>query len=495
MTRFLPLFLSMFIVTSVMAQKPSVHPSNLSVSSTTCNESNISWTNGNGDARIVVIRVKTTYNDVYPEAKKRYIGNSKFGSGSLIGNNKTNPHYVVYNGTDSSVLVTGLSTNITYEVLVFEFNVNSGDYAYLTSSGYPVGTYLNDDLSADFSLVEAVQCLSGNKYEVVNTSSNTMGAAMTYEWNFGDNTTTVTGANPTHVYTKGGIFEVKLTVLTSNCFGEKITTDTVVVPYDVHFELDSTISGNDSIQCFGSNNFTFRNTSRVPSQPIYGPWDRTRAFWTTSENHIGSAFNFDFKRKSSGAITVQLIMARQVGRNYIYCSDTFERTVYTLPPIIRSSDISINDSVQMLKNNAFTFEHSGSNVVSTTWSFDDGDSSTNNPATHQYDSVGKYTVSCIVVDSLGCKDSVTRTVEVTANVSAKDLSIEPQIHISPNPTDHILHVRSDLNLSQFEIKNTLGQALILGRLSSQNTVSTQDLPAGIYLLQLDQNRPIRFMKL
>jgi hypothetical protein len=89
-----------------------------SVISTPANTSaNVSWTNGNGNGRIVVARLTST-TPVAPTNWILYNANAAYGSGSVTGTG----NYVVYNGTGSSVNVTGLTALTNYTFDVYEYN-------------------------------------------------------------------------------------------------------------------------------------------------------------------------------------------------------------------------------------------------------------------------------------------------------------------------------------------------------------------------------------
>jgi hypothetical protein len=88
----------------------------------------VSWTNGIGTKRIVVVRSGSAVNAI-PTNNQTYNANTVFGTGDQVGTS----NYVVYNGSGSSVTITGLTTNITYHVRVFEYTGLAGSEQYITS--------------------------------------------------------------------------------------------------------------------------------------------------------------------------------------------------------------------------------------------------------------------------------------------------------------------------------------------------------------------------
>ncbi|MDD2986506.1 MopE-related protein [Flavobacterium sp.] len=96
----------------------------------TTNSGQINCISGSGQKRLIVMKAGSPIS-AFPSENTTYIPNSYLGSGSSIGDDT----FVVYNGFDSQVTVTGLAQGVTYYVAVFEFNSFSGGIVnYLTPS-------------------------------------------------------------------------------------------------------------------------------------------------------------------------------------------------------------------------------------------------------------------------------------------------------------------------------------------------------------------------
>lgn len=107
---------------------PTIQASNVSFASITSSSMTVQWTNGNGSNRLVVMKPENPIPAI-PLDGNTYASNSVFALGAWFGDGA----YVVYNGTGSSVNVTGLVSNQTYHVVVFEFNTVGGVKRYLLS--------------------------------------------------------------------------------------------------------------------------------------------------------------------------------------------------------------------------------------------------------------------------------------------------------------------------------------------------------------------------
>jgi hypothetical protein len=96
---------------------PTVQATSVILSGLTNTSTDVSWTNGNGEARIVVARLTTTA-AVDPSNLTEYTADASFGAGSITGAD----NFVVYNGTGSSVTVTELALLTNYTFTVYEYN-------------------------------------------------------------------------------------------------------------------------------------------------------------------------------------------------------------------------------------------------------------------------------------------------------------------------------------------------------------------------------------
>jgi len=90
----------------------------------------VNWTNGNGTARTVFMKLGNS-GTASPVFGATYNASSSFGSGTQIG---SSGWYSVYNGTGSTVAVTGLTPSTTYQVHVIEYNGAADSEAYLTTT-------------------------------------------------------------------------------------------------------------------------------------------------------------------------------------------------------------------------------------------------------------------------------------------------------------------------------------------------------------------------
>lgn len=115
---------------TTLSAEPTTQATALNFSSVTTGSVNLSWTNGNGSSRLVLVKEGAAV-DVPPPDGFNYTASTVFGSGTEVGTG----NYVVYESTGNSVTVTGLNAGTTYHFRVFEVNSSFPGNNYLTSPG------------------------------------------------------------------------------------------------------------------------------------------------------------------------------------------------------------------------------------------------------------------------------------------------------------------------------------------------------------------------
>jgi hypothetical protein len=118
------------ITFSTLSKLPARQSSNIAFDEITDSSFVVSWVNGSGEGRIVVVS-KGEKLDL-PENAKEYPSSSVYGKGGNIGGSS----YVVYDGSDlrPKVKVTGLEPGTKYAVGVFEYNGDGKYRHYNTKS-------------------------------------------------------------------------------------------------------------------------------------------------------------------------------------------------------------------------------------------------------------------------------------------------------------------------------------------------------------------------
>lgn len=103
----------------VSVSEPTVQASNIVIDNVTTSSASISWTNGDGARRVVAMKQGTFANVADLSNQEFYMANAAYSVGERTAEQGW---YIVYNGTGSSVNVTGLASGATYTIAVMEAN-------------------------------------------------------------------------------------------------------------------------------------------------------------------------------------------------------------------------------------------------------------------------------------------------------------------------------------------------------------------------------------
>jgi hypothetical protein len=110
--------------------EPTVQVSNLNFATVSGRSLRITWTRGNGDGVIVVMRLAAN-GRTDPQDGDDYTGNSDFSDPTIPELPVNSSNFVVYKGPATSVIVTGLTFTTDYTVAVYEYAGTGVDTNYL----------------------------------------------------------------------------------------------------------------------------------------------------------------------------------------------------------------------------------------------------------------------------------------------------------------------------------------------------------------------------
>ncbi len=149
-----------------LAAEPTTPATLLTLSVSSCNEVDLSWTQGDGTRRLVVGSVDVPVSS-FPVDGNGYVAGNIFGSGTNLGNN----NYVVFSAMGNAVTVTALNANKTYYFAVFEYNGTGGSADYLTSV-YPEADTIPFGVAIQIVASDTVLC-SGSSVTLDASGANT----------------------------------------------------------------------------------------------------------------------------------------------------------------------------------------------------------------------------------------------------------------------------------------------------------------------------------
>jgi len=239
----------------------------------------------------------------------------------------------------------------------------------------------------------ALECQLNNGFVFID--STTIGAGKLYarSWDFGDGNND-SAKRAVHSYDAPGTYTVVLTDESAKgCSSSKSKTIKVLPSPKAAF------STNDSIECLGGNSFSFKDKS---SATIKFAWN-----WTFGDS-IGSALqNPSHTFSLPGTYQTKLLVTGTNG-----CKDSTSKTlvVHAQPKAI----FVVNDSVECLRGNSFTFTDKSisSDSFSRSWNFGDGTNATPANTLHSYPKPGNYTISLTIGTQYGCSANLSKNLAV-----------------------------------------------------------------------------------
>ncbi|MEA3495546.1 MAG: PKD domain-containing protein, partial [Bacteroidota bacterium] len=250
---------------------------------------------------------------------------------------------------------------------------------------------------ANFIINDSTQCLNTNKFDFTNLTTFGNSSDLNYHWNFGNGSSS-TDSNGHKKYSTFDTFDVQL--ISTSSYG---CADTTVKKVYVFESPKADFSVNDSSQCFNENSFQFTNLTAF--QNLLGlnySWDFGNDSSSTDSNGQMTYLDFD-------TFSVQLVSTSNLG-----CADTVTKSIFVNPN--PKTDFSVNNSVQCLNENSFEFFNltAFQNLLGLNYNWDFGNGSTSTDSNEQlkYSSFDTFDVKLVATSTIGCKDSITKSVIV-----------------------------------------------------------------------------------
>ena len=240
----------------------------------------------------------------------------------------------------------------------------------------------------------------------------------TWSWDFGDSLSaenTSALQNPVHVFSRGGTYQVKLTVTNeSNCEPVAITQEVIILGKPkADFEVVSTACAAKPI--------VFSDRSVVDQGEI-NKWT-----WNFGDGQSSNEQNPSHVYEKAGSYTVTFI----AGGDKSCASDPITRTieVRNLPEVdFDLPEVCLADSRAEFLNKSIIQGETGE--LTYLWNFGDATSNAQNPNTsssgngvHKYTSAGNYTVSLTVRSASGCEMSLSKVLTVNGSVPKADFTV------------------------------------------------------------------------
>jgi len=230
---------------------------------------------------------------------------------------------------------------------------------------------------------------------------------LTYEWNFGDGSTG-SGVSPTHTYLYGGSFTVELTVNDGRGGSDtKTTTATITEVNDVPVaDPNGPYSGTvgEPVSFDGSGSYDYDNQDGTAAN------DQTLNYsWDFGDGQQGSGVSPTHTYAESGDYTVTLTVNDGTADSDPAATTASISVEQNDPPTASFT----YDCTGLTCDFTDTSTDSDGTVVSWSWTFGDGGTSTAQNPSHTYGAGGTYTVALEVTDDDGATGETSQQVEVS----------------------------------------------------------------------------------
>jgi gliding motility-associated-like protein len=238
-----------------------------------------------------------------------------------------------------------------------------------------------DGVETDFDFTLSRSCRP--PYSVTFQNQSNGPGTITYAWNFGNGQTS-NASNPSTVYNAPGTYTVRLNAASNfGCSGSIQKTVTIN-------QTTTDFTGPTNV-CLGQPATFQNNSSEVPNA----------SFWHFGDGTTSAQTNPVKTYLAAGTYNVKMI------NFFENCTDSLTKTVVvTDNPVV---DFTVDDSSSCQAPFTVQFTDLTPGAVSWQWDFGDNTTSTLQNPSHQYTSLGNFTVSLTVSTSAGCSASITKT--------------------------------------------------------------------------------------
>lgn len=328
-----------------------------------------------------------------------------------------------------------LSTDVDGDPLSYTWDFGDGCepvsgkvvvHNYKNGGNYPVTLTVNDNNklsnSSDISSIvvkinkspkadagaDLVVCAGEATVFNASNSIDPEGGVLLYKWDFGDGTTGE-GLTPTKIYTKGGVYQVSLTVEDDSGLPCNLDSDNIVVEV---VESPVANAGSDMTVC-ANTEVKFDGTASKDYDGVVNSYD-----WDFGDGGYGGGAKPTYIYKKAGTYVATLTITGDLTPG---CdnTDTDEIIVTVIEAPIAKFTLPEKHPVnEPLEFDGSVSSGEGSNIVEYSWDFGDGNTQKGKKIEHTYTEAGNYIVTLEIFTDSGteCDNSLFREL-ITINAS------------------------------------------------------------------------------
>lgn len=339
--------------------------------------------------------------------------------------------------------------------------------------------------SASFTFVIDSMMLRSVQFTDQSTYSGP--GILSYHWNFGDGNMS-TQQNPLHLYSADSTYTVCLSISDSG-----ICSDTVCQAITI---LDSSVI--DTCTAAFAYSIDTLNPYMVDftDMSMYNGTGILSYSWTFGDGN-GSALQ-DPTHIYAGDSLYTVCLAITDGAS---CSDSVCQDILVVDTTGIDTCIAFFTSMPDSLNafNIFFTDatvYNGSGTLSYSWDFGDGGLSVQQNPVHLYSNDSTYNVCLSISDGFNCNDTYCDSITINdTNIFIFQTKGIEGLEIYPNPAKEALNIEVNerATLDIFTLSGERIQGNI--QLSGSNSISTEKLSTGVYLLRIQSGEAIEIRKI
>lgn len=478
------LLIVLFILSAnqvLQAARPTVNASNFYHTYITCSSVSLKWSNGNGNARMIVVREGSPVTFVPSDNSIYAWTSSDYGLSSPVGVNSD--EYIVYNSVGSGSLAVGnLKPGATYHFTIYEHD-NAGNNTLYLSSGaatYSVSTHYID---MNFSITVKDSCEATNQFIFTNTSTTSIQGL---QHSFIVDGNTYNADQPLTYSFKNKKGYITVTLKNNNVYGCKSLFYKDVKIFPKRVAKYDFVRSSDTVQDYIGNNFTLRTEGILMPFPLSVSY-----LWYAGDGDSTFFATLRHSYDNPGRYHTALITTIGINSKPTGCKDTMylDLVVTGIQPF-RNLQIT-PDSMELTDNN-FSYSLSDTGLSAVKWYFGDGDSSDQAVTTHSYSATGIYNVKVRATTKSG-KSAVYNKNLIVYSQTKDSTSINTPgfalLKMYPNPANTVLHL-SFKQLNNYTILVYQSDGKLVMSSEQKNLLEQIDLSqftGGIYHFEILKN--------
>lgn len=292
------------------------------------------------------------------------------------------------------------------------------------------------------------------------------GSIATQSWDFGDGGTSIS-SNPIHTYSLANIYTVTYTVTSANgCM------DTVTKSIEINSLPNANFTYTNACQSLPAY---FQDLSTISLGSNIISWD-----WNFGDSGIDTINkNPTHIYASPGLYIVNLTVTTDKG-----CVDNVQLPVNVNPKPRAEFGMTNNPTLALETVYFNDFSTPTNSIVAWYWNFGDLSNGTSQNPTHFYLNQGTYYITLTVADGNGCRDSITKPIEVTL------LPLVPTA-FSPNGdgnNDFLFVKGGPFEKMKIRVYNSWGELIFESedqKIGWDGKWRGEDAPIGVYVWVLD----------